>query len=142
MSQHLICQILHCYWNISILLEPTTSDVSVLVFHHAELFCMMMCSLEGFFMNHFYGNLFTTLTSCSLSLSLIYCVSLECETNIINHFKALSTASRENRQHAGQLISAASCTVKVLLKCHPAIHLFNVLQYNQPFIHAPFGGTP
>ncbi len=89
----------------------------------------------------FYGNLLMILTSSSFSLSSTYRVSAECEFKIKQNFQTPSTASCANPQHAGQLISAASCTVEVLLKCHPAIHLFNGLQHNQPFIRALIGSV-
>ena len=141
MSHHPICLSPHCCWNISSLQEPTTSAVSFLVFHHANLFRMMMCSLEGFFMNHLSMVTFSRHSHPAVCHCLPFTgVSAECETatSSITSNHCPQQAEQTNSM-LRQLISAASCTVKVLLKCHPTLHLFNGLQYNQPFVRALVG---
>jgi hypothetical protein len=89
----------------------------------------------------FYGNLLTTLTSSVLALPSLYHVSPECELKIKQHFQPWTTDIRCH-QHTACLIAAASCTVDVLLKCHPTLHHIDGLHYNQPFIRALLGVTP
>ncbi len=142
MSLHPICWSPHFYWNISILLEPTTSRCELFgVPPFQTVLYDDVFSGRILYESSFYGNLLMTLTSSSFSLSSTYRVSAECEFKIQQHFQSFTTDIR-CRQHTDRLNAAASCTVEVLLKCHPAIHLFNGLQYNQAFIRALLGVTP
>jgi hypothetical protein len=112
--------------------------VSFLVFHHSKLFCMMMCSLGGFFMNH----LFMATFSWYLHPAVFHCLPhTVCLPNVS------SRSSKTSKHHRQQVAQTHSMLVSSFLLHHaqskycwnvtlPFICLMDCNTTNHSYVHS------